>query len=328
MNLVQSIQSTLYERIVSPLAGIFILSWTVMHYDLVMMLMSKHDMIYKTQIVHEYMVIDAKNNWTHTYFVSLAPFWFGLLKPLIFSFFTLVTYSIISIPAFKISSEAKFRLLAIRRAYEQETPIEAGKHLEIVDIYKAKIQRFNEDSFKAEKDLENSRGLYQEAIKEREALKKQINSMISKRAETSENDDEKSEALIAARKLRDGGLELDVGQSFSGSYVDLLFNSEHAYFNRKMLKMSSQDNFFTPEELLLSINKPLIQSNVDLIVRALGELERYHLVRDLHNKFELTDSGIHIRKLLIEDESLAKVYCQNMDDSDGGVDFDYGGDPI
>jgi hypothetical protein len=295
-----------------------------MHYDLIMMMMSKHDMIYKTQIVHEYMVIDAMNNWTHAYFVSVAPIWFGVLKPLIYSFFALVTYSIISIPAFKISSEAKFRLISIRRKYEQETPIEASKHMEIIDVYKAKIQRNNEDSFKIEKDLENSRGLYQEAIKEREALKKQINSMISKRAETSVNDDEKSEALIAARKLRDGGLDLDVGNLFSGSYVDLLFNSEHAHFNRKILKMASQDNYFTPEELLLSINKPLIQSNVDLIVSSLGEFEKYHLVRDLGDKFDLTDSGTHLRRLLIDDEFLAKAYCHNMDDLDGETKFDYG----
>ena len=84
----------MYERVVSPLAGVFVMTWVIIHYDLIMMLMSKNDMMYKMQVIYECMVIDAKYNW-----------------------------GIGSLPAFSITARAKNELQEIKMKYDKIRPI-------------------------------------------------------------------------------------------------------------------------------------------------------------------------------------------------------------
>jgi hypothetical protein len=108
MNLIQSIQSTFYERVVSPLAGIFLMSWAVMHYDLIMMLMSNNDMVFKINLINQYLILDAKNNWSGLGYVDYAPYYFGLIKPLLCSLLALAIYPIFSVPAYLFSMTGRY----------------------------------------------------------------------------------------------------------------------------------------------------------------------------------------------------------------------------
>jgi len=176
MDLIKSIQSTLYERIVSPLAGIFLMSWAAMHYELIMMLMSNIDMQSKTQYVYEWMVIDAKNNWRESEWVELAPFYFGLWHPLLYSFIALSVYSFLSIPAYGISMSGKYALQWIRRLFDTATPVSAEMHQKVIGIYKERVRLLTEESFKNEEKMEGFRKLYQESLRENEALKQSASS--------------------------------------------------------------------------------------------------------------------------------------------------------
>lgn len=162
MDLVKSIQSTLYERVASPLAGIFLMSWVVMHYDLIMMLMSKNDMFYKTQIIYEYMVIDAKYNWGGWPLINAAPYWYGLFKPLLYSFMALISYSIISPMAFSISSWSTHRLQLTRRKYDKKTPVPAEKLIEIQNKFDKKTDEYRENILRHEVEIDSYKKINQE----------------------------------------------------------------------------------------------------------------------------------------------------------------------
>jgi hypothetical protein len=119
-----------------------------MHYDLIMMLMSKNDMVFKTQIIYEYMIIDAKYNWGDWYFINAAPYWCGIFIPLYLSFVVLISYSVISPVAFRISSYSRYHLQLIRRKYDKKTPVSAEKFIEIQEKFNQKSDEFHENSLK------------------------------------------------------------------------------------------------------------------------------------------------------------------------------------
>ncbi len=222
MELVKSIQSMLYERIASPLASMFFLSWSIFHYELIMMMLSDLDMRSKTQFIYEWMIVDTKNNWGSGVFLGFAPYWYGLFKPILYSFVVLISYSLMSVPAYWISMKGRRFLQDVRRSFDNEAPVRAIVHHEIVEAYQKTIQGLNDAAFKSEKDMEAFRGLYQGVLKEKDMLL-----LASKSAQYEEF---ASNASIPQDGFKSEVPEYStpVGVHFSGTFYELFFESENS----------------------------------------------------------------------------------------------------
>ena len=166
MNIVESIQSALYERVVSPLGGMFAITWSLMHYEILMILFSKYDVTYKMQVVHESMVVDAVYRWEGWIAPWLAPLFEGLIIPVVFSFVGLGFYSALSILAFKISMSAKVELRNIKHKKEGEVIVTKSKYDRIVDFYNNKIDILRDRESRLEGDVNRLDGLHKKELED------------------------------------------------------------------------------------------------------------------------------------------------------------------
>jgi hypothetical protein len=202
MNLIQSIQSTLYERVVSPLAGVFLMSWAVMHYDLIMMLMSKNDMVFKIDLINQHLVLDAKNNWSGFEYVDYAPYYFGLIKPLLYSLLVLVIYPIFSVPAYLFSMTGRYALQRIRRIFDEKTPVAAEKFIEVQESLRQQANEHRETTRNYEIEIEAYKKINQaskaesvQAAEENKELKVELAELISEAVELKNSSKEQGAKL-------------------------------------------------------------------------------------------------------------------------------------
>lgn len=321
MDLVKSIQSTLYERVVSPLAGIFVMSWVVMHYDLIMMLMSKNDMMYKTQMIYEYMVVDAKYNWGDWIFINAAPYWYGLFIPLLCSFIALISYSLISPLAFKISSWSKHRLQLIRRDYDKRTPVSAERFMEVEEKFNNQASSYREDTLKYEADVEHYKNIYQseksklldiqlvlDELKEKNmTLQKEVDGLreanatlnkVMRQANVKEILDKEAERRkVNSEAVRDidGSdhskiddnidseevVESGPKTALTGEYSKLFFDSSVSDLSRRVLQILPIAEKFDAPDLALSMMMPKTQGHIDNLSKILQIFEMYHLIESI-----------------------------------------------
>ncbi len=316
MDLVKSIQSVLYERIASPLAGIFILSWLAMHYDLVMMLMSKNDMVFKSELIHQHLIVNAKYNWGGWWCSWLAPYFYGLFLPLVISFVGLFFYSCCSIPAFWVQMFTKVTLQNIKIEKEGQVLVPRSKHEEICDKYKERIEELQDREIKNDNSMEKLKKLYQDALGQHEVLQAQIDEML---AESNIAHDE-GRVLVASDPVP-SNVKAVHSHSFSlpdvEGYEWLMLDSDDASLNRKILliikKCSAGGSTpINPLVILRELRMPSTNENTSSIRDLCILLSQYHLVEG-HTEFRLSKAGIEMTAFLEEEADILREYCMGLD---------------
>lgn len=319
MNLIESIQSALYERVVSPLAGVFVGVWCVTHYEAIFILFSDFKVMEKLQFLNEYFVLDAKNKWSHStwsnYFgVNSAPYYYGLIKPLTTSLVALGVFSFFSVPAYFISSYGKFLLKIIRRRFDEVTPIKASTHAVVVEKYKNQIAMLSEKEFKNEKDLDSYKDLYQKSIEEIEELKSRVaSSQVNDQflgADTSPN-------IINDEFRRDVTNELK-----DQTMVSMFFDSAGASLRRDIVNFTGNEvdrdgqtgtSKFRASDILNRIQEELSFENLRLILDILDGMVRNKVLKRIDDNFSLDSVGLKLKQNFVMGKSDAYQFCMDRD---------------
>lgn len=346
MELVKSIQSTLYERVVSPLAGVFLISWAIMHYDLIMMLMSKHDIMYKSQMIFEYMVIDSKNNWSGSEYVDYAPYYFALIKPLLYSLLALITYPIFSVPAYFFSMTGKYCLQRIRRLFDSHTPVSAKAFQEIQDLLDAQSSKYRERTIKNDAELESYKKVNQEIKSDSLKLSSRIIELESKLViqdddarETAaqaqydedmsaqaeafhENESERKSAMEALAAVDALNIIEEEEEGGAKDYVSLFFDSADSELSRSVMLDLPVNKQVDVDYLLKLSFKPKTESNRIQMKKIIKVMEMYHIVSYVDFQpeifstdivFQLTDQGRMLQKSLNEGVGVFRDVCEKLD---------------
>lgn len=320
MNLIESIQSALYERVVSPLAGVFVGVWCVTHYEAIFILFSDFKVMEKIQFLHEYFVLDAKNKWSQSNWSSFlgvhsAPYYYGLIKPLTTSLVALGVFSFFSVPAYFISMYGKFLLKKIRRVFDEITPIKASAHSLVVEKYKKEIAVLNEKEFKNEEDLDSYKELYRKSVEEIEVLKGRVSANeINGRSQANSFD-----YGLLSREFKNKYREI----SKQYTLLTMFFNSFGYQFNRLILKYTSEAEDYpevpsaggvNAEYLLVELGCEVTLDNGVFVNDILDMMLRKDLLIQNGSRYAVSGKGGQLQDLLDADESQAYLFCKKSDD--------------
>jgi hypothetical protein len=150
-DVIKSIKAHLYDRVVSPLFGAFVISWCVWNYRVIFVLLSSEIIPYKFNYIDEYY-----SSALYFFEFSFSKLWVvGILAPLISAFFYIYAYPFFALPVYRYSLYRQKRLNDVKNEIEGNTLLTLDKSRKIIqDAKKMQIEHSQQMS-NAEEEIES-----------------------------------------------------------------------------------------------------------------------------------------------------------------------------
>lgn len=164
---IKSIKAHLYDRVVSPLFGAFIISWVVWNFRVILVLLSSEIIPYKLNYIDEYY-----SSIVYFYGISISKFWMtGVLSPLLSTFAYIYLYPFVALPVYEFSLSRQQKLANTKNKIEGATLLTLEKSRKIIQGAKKMQIEHARNMSEAEEEIESLRKIINEQLTEIEKLK-------------------------------------------------------------------------------------------------------------------------------------------------------------
>ncbi len=231
-DVVKSIKAHLYDRVVSPLFGAFLISWAIWNYRIIFVLLSSEVIPYKFNYIDEYYS-------SMIYFggLSISKCWaVGIAAPLLSALSYIYLYPFFALPVYKFSLSRQKKLADTKNEIEGATLLTLEKSRKIIQDAKRMQVLYDKKIDEVEEEIERLKGIISDQEKEISALRE--NYKTKKNIALNDSNEE----LDIDQVIFDGIKSLSSGESFKlfelfGGDVWSSFNGGRRHALEKQFKI-------------------------------------------------------------------------------------------
>lgn len=164
---IKSIKAHLYDRVVSPLFGAFLISWAIWNYRIIFVLLSSETIPYKFNYIDEYY-----SSIVHFLGFSLSKFCLvGVVSPLVSALLYIYLYPYFALPVYKFSLNRQKKLADTKNEIEGATLLTLEKSRKIIHDSKKMQISYDEKLHQAEEEIDALRRIISDQSYELAAIK-------------------------------------------------------------------------------------------------------------------------------------------------------------
>lgn len=117
---IQAIKVSLYERIISPLLGAFVISWSIVNYRFYLIIFSNESVEEKFNLIHSYVFAEI---WGYSLPYNLGILLFGILIPSAMTWAIIYIYPIPAKHVYEHTRKKQKELKTLRQEIDDEIPL-------------------------------------------------------------------------------------------------------------------------------------------------------------------------------------------------------------
>jgi hypothetical protein len=147
---IKSIKAHLYDRVVSPLFGAFLISWAIWNYRIIFVLLSSEIIPYKFNYIDEYY-----SSVIYFFGFSISKFWIiGIAAPLLSALLYIYLYPFFALPVYKFSLSRQKKLTDTKNEIEGATILTLEKSRKIIQDSKKMQISYDEKLHQVEGEID------------------------------------------------------------------------------------------------------------------------------------------------------------------------------
>lgn len=166
-DVVKSIKAHLYDRVVSPLFGAFLISWCIWNYRVIFVLLSSEIIQYKFNYIDEY----YSSFFYYGSFSVSKLLLIGIAAPVFSAFLYIYAYPFLALPVYKFSLSRQKRLNEVKNEIEGNTLLTLDKSRRIIQDAKKMQIEYNKQMEIAEEEIESLRKIISDQMVEIDKLR-------------------------------------------------------------------------------------------------------------------------------------------------------------
>lgn len=169
-DVVKSIKAHLYDRVVSPLFGAFLISWAIWNYRIIFILLSSEVIPYKFNYIDEHYS-------SMIYFggFSISKCWaVGIAAPLLSALSYIYLYPFFALPVYKFSLSRQKKLADTKNIIEDATLLTLEKSRKIIQDTKKMQISYDEKLHQAEEEIDALKKIISDQSYELTSIKNKI----------------------------------------------------------------------------------------------------------------------------------------------------------